>query len=168
MKNILSILVTAVALAFGSVANASETGGFDLGIKAGTLGFGAEINYPVSSKLTVAVGLNKNFSSSTGTTDGIDYDEDLNLQTVALLANFHPFSGSFRFTAGVMVNSNELSMTARPSATGYDIGGMNFSEVQVGTLKVPRLMQGLAKMQKENLYYQINPAFLPALIIEEN
>jgi hypothetical protein len=31
-----------------------------------------------------------------------------------------------------------------------------------------RLMQGVAKMQKEDLYYQINPAFLPALLIEEN
>lgn len=31
-----------------------------------------------------------------------------------------------------------------------------------------RLMQGVAKMQKEDLYYQINPAFWPALLIEEN
>ena len=31
-----------------------------------------------------------------------------------------------------------------------------------------RLMQGVAKMQKEDLYYQINPAFWSALLIEEN
>lgn len=31
-----------------------------------------------------------------------------------------------------------------------------------------KLMQGVIKKQKEDLYYQINPAFWPALLVEEN
>lgn len=83
----------------------------------------------------MGVGINKYSSSSTDTTDGIDYDVDLDLQTIAVLANFHPFAGSFRFTAGVMINSNELGMTARPSGLTYDIGGTLYPVADVGILK---------------------------------
>jgi len=31
-----------------------------------------------------------------------------------------------------------------------------------------KLMQGVIKKQKEDLYYQINPAFWPALLVEED
>jgi len=71
----------------------------------------------------------------TDTTDGIDYDVDLALQTISLLANFHPFAGSFRLTAGVMINSNELKMTAKPSGLNYNIGGTDYLASDVGILK---------------------------------
>ena len=134
MKRISSILTAAVLLVTGSMVAASETGSVGAGIKAGTLGIGAEITYAISPRLTMGVGINKYSSSTTDTTDGIDYDVDLNLQTVAVLANFHPFAGSFRITGGVMINSNELEMTADCSA-GCDVGGMNYNSTEVGILK---------------------------------
>jgi hypothetical protein len=84
----------------------------------------------------VSAGVNKYSVSSTDTTDGIDYDVDLDLNTVAVLANFHPFAGSFRITGGVMINSNELGMTANPDALGnFNINGTDYSVAQVGILK---------------------------------
>ena len=133
MRKLCAILLATAAFSFGSMANASESGGIALGVKAGTLGAGVELNYPISSRITINVGINKYSSSISETTDGIDYDADLNLQTIALLANFHPFAGSFRITAGAMINSNELSMVADPAAT-YDIGGTTYSAAQVGNL----------------------------------
>jgi hypothetical protein len=118
------------------MVSASETGGFGAGVKGGTLGAGVEITYAISPRLTMGVGINKYSTSGTETTDGIDYDVDLDLQTVAVLANFHPFAGSFRFTAGVMINSNELNMTANPDGLGnYNINGTDYNIAQVGTLK---------------------------------
>lgn len=134
MKRIPSILTAAVLLVTGSMASASETGGFGAGVKAGTLGAGVELTYAISPRLTMGVGINKFSSSTTDTTDGIDYDVDLNLQTVAVLANFHPFAGSFRITAGAMINSNELEMTADCSG-GCEIGGTVYPAVAVGDLK---------------------------------
>jgi len=134
MKRIPSILIAAVLLATGSMVFASETGGFGAGVKASTLGLGAEITYAVSPRLTMGVGINKYSSSTTDTTDGIDYDVDLDLQTVAVLANFHPFAGSFRITAGAMINSNELGMTADCSA-GCEVGGTTYTAAEVGALK---------------------------------
>jgi hypothetical protein len=83
----------------------------------------------------VSAGVNKYSVSSTDTTDGIDYDIDLDLNTVAVLANFHPFAGSFRITGGVMINSNELGMTSNPSGLDYDIGGTLYPVAGVGILK---------------------------------
>jgi hypothetical protein len=133
MKKISSILAATVLLTTGSMVSASDTGGFGAGIKAGTLGAGVEVTYAISPRLTMGVGINKFTTSTTDTTDGIDYDVDLDLKTIAVLANFHPFAGSFRFTAGVMINSNELSMKADPAAT-YDIGGVTYTAADVGNL----------------------------------
>ena len=133
MRKLSQILVAVPLLTPGSMAFAAETGGLAVGIKGGTLGAGVELNYPLSSMISINVGINKYSSSSTDTTDGIDYDVDLDLQTIALLANFHPFSGSFRITAGAMINSNELKMTADPAAT-YDIGGNTYTAAEVGDL----------------------------------
>ncbi len=122
MKKLSRILVAVPMLTIGSMVFAAENGGFAVGVKAGTLGAGVELNYPISSMITVNVGINKYSSSATDTTDGIDYDVDTNLQTIALLANFHPFAGSFRITAGAMINNNELKMTAADGSSIYSIG----------------------------------------------
>jgi hypothetical protein len=134
MKKMYSLLLAAVALAAGTMAHASDTGGIAVELKAGTLGGGAEINYAISPMFTVGVGINKYSASTTDTADNIDYDVDLDLQSIALLANYHPFSGTFRLTAGAMLNSNELRMTAKPNGT-YDIGGTTYNANDIGTLE---------------------------------
>lgn len=133
MRKLSQILVAIPLLTLGSMAFAAENGGLAVGVQGGTLGAGVNLNYPISSMITVTVGINKHSSSTTDTTDGIDYDVDLNLQTIALLANFHPFAGSFRITGGAMINSNELKMAADPAAT-YDIGGITYTAAEVGNL----------------------------------
>lgn len=134
MRKISLILVAILLLVTGSMVSASETGGFGVGVKASTLGVGVEATYAVSPRLTMSVGINKYSSTSTDTTDGINYDVDMDLKTVAVLANFHPFAGSFRLTGGVMMNSNELGMTADCSS-GCAVGGATYTADQVGILK---------------------------------
>lgn len=135
MRKISSVLAASILMGFGSMANASETGSFGVGVKAGTLGAGVEATYAISPRLTMSAGINKFSRSMTDTADGIDYDVDLDLKTVALLANFHPFAGSFRITGGAMINSNELGMTAKPSGPTYNIGGTDYPTADVGVLK---------------------------------
>ena len=128
------LLIALLALPIWAYADDSENGSFDVGVKAGTLGVGVEVNYPINSMLTVAVGVNKYTTNSNETTADIDYNADLNLQTVSVLVNFHPFSGSFRITAGAMLNGNEIKMEADPNAT-YDINGTLYTSDEVGILK---------------------------------
>jgi hypothetical protein len=133
-KTIIPLLVAVGGLVAGSLAYGGDTGGgVAVELKAGTLGGGVEVNYALSPKFTVGAGLNSFSRSKSDTADNIDYDFDLNLQTLALLANFHPFSGAFRLTAGVMHNGNEVKMKAKPTAS-YDIGGQTYTAAQVGSL----------------------------------
>lgn len=132
MIKLASVLVAAVVLVV-PVTSVAETGSLGVGIKAGSLGFGVELNYPISSKLSVSAGINSYSGSQTDTADGIDYDIDVSLQTLSLLAHIHPFSGSFRITGGAMINNNELSLKADSAAT-YDIGGMTYDAAWVGEL----------------------------------
>jgi len=135
-KSIYLWLIGGATLAAGPMVYAGETGGVSVELKTGTLGGGVELNYAVSPKFTVGLGLNKFTRSFSDTTDDIDYDVDLDLQSIALLANFHPFEGAFRITAGVMSNGNELNMTATPT-TDTQIGDnpIPYTPAQIGTLK---------------------------------
>ena len=134
MRKIPLLLVATAALVTVPMANAAGVDGLTLGVKKGTLGNGFEVSYFISPKLSVGVGVNSLSSSSSDTTDDIEYDVDLNLKTTALLANFHPMSGSFRITFGVMKNDNELKMEARPTST-YDVGDITYNAAQVGKLE---------------------------------
>lgn len=128
------LLPALACLTFANNAWADETGSFDVGVKLGTLGAGVEINYPIASNMSVSVGLNKFSQSETDTIESIEYDEDIDLQTLSLLFNYHPFSGTFRITAGAMLNGNELSLAAKPSAN-YVINGNPYPAADVGDLK---------------------------------
>jgi hypothetical protein len=135
MKSKNLTLSTALLLAgLAPAVHAAGVEGIAVEVKAGTLGFGVEANYAINPKFTVGLGLNKFTQSTSQTADDIDYDVDLKLQTIALLANYHPFEGTFRITAGLMSNGNELSMKAEPAGT-YDIGGTTYSADEIGTLE---------------------------------
>jgi len=131
----LKYLLPALAcMILGNNAWADETGSFDVGVKLSTLGGGVEVNYPIATNMSIAVGLNKFSQSQSENISGIDYDEEINLQTFSLLFNYHPFSGTFRITAGAMINNNELKLAAKPSAN-YDINGTIYTSAQVGNME---------------------------------
>lgn len=105
-----------------------------IGLKAGTLGFGAELSKSFSDKFSVGLGFNTYDYKTTDRASDIDYDFNFDLQSVALLANYHPFGGVFRFTGGVVYNQNELNLTGKPTGTNYVINGKTYTAEEVGTL----------------------------------
>ena len=128
------LLIGAGILAAGPAAFASKIDGVDVEVKVGTLGAGLNVNYAINRKFTVGLGLNKFSRSTSDNADNIDYDVNLDLQTLALLGNYHPFAGTFHLTAGLMHNGNELKMKAKPTSS-YDIGGSTYTAAEVGTLE---------------------------------
>lgn len=111
--------------------------GADVGVnfKAGTLGLGVELSRSFSERLSVGLGFNSYNYKTTDRASDVDYDFDFDLQSVALLAHYHPFGGVFRFTGGVLRNENELNLTGRPTAgSSYVINGVTYNASDVGTL----------------------------------
>lgn len=128
--------IVAVVLSAGFAPAAFAEGIENIGIevKGGLLGMGAEISYAINPMFTAGLGFNTFKQNLTQSDSDIEYDAEFKLQTIALLGNYHPFEGVFRITGGLMLNGNELSMTAKPT-TDYDIGGTTYPAAQVGTLK---------------------------------
>ena len=85
--------------------------------KLGSLGLGVEGTFGLAEHFNARLGINKFDYDRTETIDDIEYDLDLEWQSISLLADWHPFGNSFRFTAGLMSNGNELS----GSSTGDNI-----------------------------------------------
>ena len=130
MKRIPLIVLVFAATLFSSVGSAQ---GIGVTAKVGTLGLGIDITKAITPRFNARLGLNGFTYGQSGTQGGIDYDIDLEMQSLALLADWHPFKGGLRVTAGVLYNNNELSMEAKPSAS-YNIGGSNYTQLQVGKL----------------------------------
>ena len=129
MKRVPMIGLALSGLLFSTLSAAA---GIGVGVKAGTLGFGLEITKGFTSTINGRLGINSFKFDASGTESDIDYDADLKLQSVAALVDWHPFSGGFRTTAGVLFNNNKLDMTAK-SAVSYDIGGTTYTSAEIGT-----------------------------------
>jgi hypothetical protein len=104
-----------------------------LGIKAGTLGLGAEATWRPLPWFDVRGGFNTFDYDEEGSQSGINYDATLELQTLYATANFRVPASPLRFTAGMFSNDNELRMISLESGS-YDIGGTVYTAAEVGTL----------------------------------
>jgi hypothetical protein len=72
--------------------------------------------------------------SQTTTSDGASYTGTLKLQTTGLFGDWHPFTGTFRLTGGVLYNNNSLTLTGQPSGGNYTFNGVTYTGAQVGSV----------------------------------
>jgi len=104
--------------------------------KAGTLGIGGGIAASITDSINVrgeytALGV----SPSNISTDDVTYKPDLDLRAGALLLDWHPFSGTFRLTGGLVANGNQLKVKGEPTAgSTYTVNGVTYTSAQIGSL----------------------------------
>lgn len=70
------------------------------------------------------------------TEDGIDYEGTLKLNRAALLADWFPFAGTFRFTAGVTSNQYKLDLLATGAGGSLTIGNTTYTTTSADQFKV--------------------------------
>jgi hypothetical protein len=103
--------------------------------KIGSLGLGAELDLGLTDSLGARIGFNA-FNYNYNTTSGsVNYDFKLKLQTISALADWYPFQGSFRTSAGLIYNNNKVSLSGLPTGGTFTINGMTYSSTQVGSLQ---------------------------------
>jgi len=122
-------IILAVALSVLTIPAFADT---TANVKLSTLGLGLEAAFPLTQSVDGRIGLNtfKYSINKTSTSNGVntDYKGDLNLGSVEALADWHPFSGSFRLSGGLVYNNNHLSMTAQPTSGGnVNVGNNNYA-----------------------------------------
>jgi len=123
-----------VSVGLTQVSNAAPKG--SVVAKVGTLGAGLEYVHPVTAKVAVGFGVNGFSYDSELEESGIDYDADLDMQNIALTADYHPWENGFRLSAGLTHNGNKFSLDGTPKNTGetVDINGTSYDVGEVGSL----------------------------------
>jgi len=131
-----SVKVLAAFLALSSGAYSAATlcadGHWVVGVSGGTNGIAPEIGYRGEHFGIRANGGFLNYSR-TENIDDIDYDGKLKLNSAGLLADWYPFSGGFRISAGARSNGNKVDLHATPTANVV-IGDVTYAPAQVGNL----------------------------------
>lgn len=131
MRRFDCLLLMGLLLAGGSTADAGDRLG--VGVKVGTLGFGADLTARISDRFAVRGSINAADISHTYEDTDVDYDGDLKLGAYGALVDFHPMKGNFRLTAGLMKNRNEFELTGQ-ATQNVTIGNNIYTPGQVGTL----------------------------------
>jgi hypothetical protein len=99
-----------------------------LGAKVGTTGPGIEYSYAYSEFPRYGLRANLNYGSYTrGTTrSGILFDASAKFESLALLADAHPFENGFRASAGLLVNFNKVVAKGFPTGDTVTINDVNY------------------------------------------
>jgi hypothetical protein len=128
-KTINALLISAFALASAAHADVG------VGLRAGTLGYGADMNIGLTDKLTVRVGydffaMERDFEET-----DVTYEGDVDLQNAHALLDWHPFASGFRLSVGAVGPGLKADVIGRPQPGGtYDIGDSTYTAAQIGSL----------------------------------
>jgi hypothetical protein len=108
----------------------------DVGVllKAGTLGAGIDVSKGIGETLALRLQANALSYDEDITESDVEYSADLGLKSAGLLLDWHPFSGTFRVSAGAYWNGNEAAATGRPTGGTYVINGTTYSSSDIGSL----------------------------------
>ena len=120
----LAALLCSVASVTLGVARANPLEGMgpvQIGVHGGTLGLGVNAGLDISEKFAARGMFNTFGLDYEETESGNEYKGDLDLQSIGLVTDWHPFAGGFRVTGGLFLNNNEVSATA--TERDLDIGG---------------------------------------------
>ena len=126
-------LASILLLTVFSAGTASADNDFGVGLKAGTLGLGLEASWQPLPYLEVRIGANSYTYNDGGSVAGIDYDQELTLESFYGTANIHFPISPMRITAGVYSNGNELLML-NDTQDNQNIGGIVYPGTGIGTI----------------------------------
>lgn len=124
-----SVLVLLIA----STGIASAEQEFSAGLRAGTLGLGIEGSWKPLKYLELRLGGNAFTFNDDGAQAGIDYEQELSLESFYLTANILFDNSPMRITLGGYANGNELYMI-NDTLQDQDIGGVVYPGSGIGTL----------------------------------
>ncbi|MGC2980882.1 hypothetical protein, partial [Enterococcus faecalis] len=81
-------------------------------------GTGIHFTVPVAKDLNARFGVNYFDFSHSASTNNVNYDFKLKLNTWDALLDYHPFSSGFRLTGGLIYNANKIDAHAKPNGNG--------------------------------------------------
>jgi len=118
-------LISALVLPLFAVAGENVS----VGAQVGIFGIGANAKYKVNDQVGVRAGFDLiNINDYEVEDDEVTYNFDLKLQDFMVVGDYHPWKGSFKTTAGVIVNSSSLDGEITPTRSQeFEFQGHTYS-----------------------------------------
>lgn len=139
LKNI-SLLAVSAFIGTTSYADNTTKSKLAIGANLGTTGFSLEGRTPLNDSLYGRIATNYFYYKHSMKKGSLDYKGKLNLLTVPLLFDYHPFPESgFRISAGIAYNDNKVTATATPNKP-VKIYNTTYQPAELGTVKAKLTM----------------------------
>lgn len=124
------LLVAAYAIA-GSAGAAAADAQTTVGVSVNATiltGLGLSVGMPLGHDFNVRVAGNAFSRTHDVNESGADYVGKVKLFTVGVLADWQPFSGAFRLTAGLVDNGNKITLDGKAtSGSNYTVGDCQYT-----------------------------------------
>lgn len=115
-----TLLTAAIVLSmFGITHQGRADEGMGIGVKAGTMGVGAEISAALFPNTRFRGGLNYLVWEFDDTIDQIDYTFEPEFNSISALLDIHPFGGAFFLSGGVYFNNNNVGVEGTLSPESF-------------------------------------------------
>lgn len=139
----LALMIAGTGMGFNTAAQAEST--LAVGARVGTLGIGLEGTYGINEVLNLRVPFNTYEYDDTSEEDGIDYEATLDLQSLGVVLDYHPFRGSFFLSGGLYSHGNELTLfaTDRDGSERFELGADGEERVYFSDPNDPLTLDGL-------------------------
>jgi hypothetical protein len=128
MKATTRVLCAAGALAFAGAALARDETTVGVSVEASTLGAGISVGVPMGKRFSIR-GVYHAFTYDIDDIEddsGATYEGELELKSAGLFADWHPFKGAFRITAGFVSNGNEIGLVGVPTGGTFEVGDCTY------------------------------------------
>jgi len=128
------IILLSLLLINISSANAFDPR-FNLAAGVSTIGINVAGIMSINDKWSFELGGNKFYYTFKNLTlSDTEFDLKLDLESLHLFGNFHPFGGKFRITAGILYNNNSVKLPGIARNQFFTINGIQIPVNQIGTL----------------------------------
>lgn len=133
------LILAVLFLAASGTVQAQENVGLAVGLRAGTMGPGAEIAFPIGNKLNIRGGGTLISLNQTHTEEDedvtVEFEADVTWGGFRALVDYHPFGNAFRLTGGAYIDKREVTASGTPTSE-FDIDGKIFQPERLGSMSV--------------------------------
>jgi hypothetical protein len=118
--------------AFAASDSGTQVG---IGLRAGTLGLGADIEFRINDAWNARIGYSGYSLDRAVTQTDVHYDGKLKLSNPTALLDWRVLKGGFHFTVGVVAASTKIDAVGRPTGTGtYTVNNHVYTTSDIGSL----------------------------------
>ena len=110
--------------------------GISIGVRAGTLGLGAEAAVLVSDHLALRAGAHTFSGSFSRTESDVEYSVDYRFKGLSAVVDLFPSArGTFHVSGGIISAPAELDGIGQPTGGTYTFNGRDYTAAEVGTVR---------------------------------